>query len=223
MKKPVNRVSQSSVESARALAARLPDLLVDARHIAASVLLGVHGRRRPGPGETFWQFRPYVFGESAKRIDWRRSARDHQHLYVREREWEAAQTIWLWADLSPSMLFCSQLSQVPKIERAIVLLLALADLLGRGGERLHGMDERLSVGDDHVDLGEPEIVATDMLEAYLERVELGTRPIEVGPTLSEFHETNVGYSDRRAHDGNPVETLALVDELGRRSRAGATP
>ena len=136
MKKPVNRVSQSSVESARALAARLPDLLVDARHIAASVLLGVHGRRRPGPGETFWQFRPYVFGESAKRIDWRRSARDHQHLYVREREWEAAQTIWLWADLSPSMLFCSQLSKTPKIDRAIVLLLALADLLGRGGERV---------------------------------------------------------------------------------------
>ncbi len=136
MKKPVNRISRPAVEGARALAARLPDLLVDARHIAASVLLGVHGRRRPGPGETFWQFRPYVFGEPAKRIDWRRSARDSQHLYVREREWEAAQTVWLWADLSPSMLFCSQLSQTPKIDRAIVLLLALADLLGRGGERV---------------------------------------------------------------------------------------
>ncbi len=136
MKKPANRISRPTVESARALAARLPDLLVDARHIAASVLLGVHGRRRPGPGETFWQFRPYVLGEPAKSIDWRRSARDRQHLYVREREWEAAQTVWLWADLSPSMLFCSQLSQVAKIDRAIVLLLALADLLGRGGERV---------------------------------------------------------------------------------------
>ncbi|MGQ7794239.1 DUF58 domain-containing protein [Faunimonas sp. B44] len=123
------------VGAARTLAARLPELLVDARRVAANVMLGVHGRRRPGPGETFWQFRPYVSGEPARRIDWRRSARD-RHLYVREREWEASQTIWLWADLSPSMDFHSRLSPVSKIDRAIILMLALADMLGRGGERV---------------------------------------------------------------------------------------
>ena len=126
---------RARVETARSLAARLPDLLVAARRIAANVLLGLHGRRHPGPGETFWQFRPYVPGEPARQIDWRRSARDH-HLYVREREWEASQTVWLWADLSPSMDFQSRLSPTTKLDRAVILMLALADMLGRGGERI---------------------------------------------------------------------------------------
>jgi len=125
----------SRAEIARALASRLPDLLVQAQRIAANVMLGVHGRRHPGPGDTFWQFRPYLPGESARQIDWRRSARDN-HLYVREREWEASQTIWLWVDLSPSMDFHSRLSETTKLDRAVVLMLALADLLGRGGERV---------------------------------------------------------------------------------------
>jgi uncharacterized protein (DUF58 family) len=126
----------SRVEAARALAARLPDLLVMARRIAANVMLGLHGRRHPGPGETFWQFRPYGAGEPARQIDWRRSARDTHHLYVREREWEASQTVWLWVDLSPSMDFHSRLSATTKIDRAVILMLALADMLGRGGERI---------------------------------------------------------------------------------------
>jgi uncharacterized protein (DUF58 family) len=135
MAEPLAGAGRSRVESARDLAARLPDLLVAARRIAANVLLGLHGRRHPGPGETFWQFRPYVAGEPARQIDWRRSARDH-HLYVREREWEASQTVWLWADLSPSMDFRSHLSPTTKLDRAVVLMLALAEMLGRGGERV---------------------------------------------------------------------------------------
>src|SRR4051812_30866081 len=112
---------RSRVEIARSLAARLPELLVAARRIAANVMLGMHGRRHPGPGETFWQFRPYVMGEPARQIDWRRSAHD-DHLYVREREWEAAQTVWLWADLSPSMDFRSRLSATTKLDRAVILM-----------------------------------------------------------------------------------------------------
>ncbi len=126
---------RNRVDTALALATRLPELLVAARRIAANVMLGVHGRRHPGPGETFWQFRPYVSGEPIRRIDWRRSGRD-DHLYVREREWEASQTVWLWADLSPSMDFHSRLSQTTKLDRAVILMLALADMLGRGGERV---------------------------------------------------------------------------------------
>jgi uncharacterized protein (DUF58 family) len=110
--------------------------LVAAKRIAANVLLGVHGRRHPGPGETFWQFRHYVQGEPARQIDWRRSARDDRHLFVREREWEAAHTVWLWPDLSPSMDFRSHLSPTTKRERAILLMLAAAELLVRGGERV---------------------------------------------------------------------------------------
>ena len=65
-------------------------------------------------------------------IDWRRSA-SSDHVYVREREWEAAHTLWLWPDLSESMDFKSPLSVTSKRDRAIVLTLALADLLVRGG------------------------------------------------------------------------------------------
>jgi len=128
-------VRHDDIAESRRLASRLPDLLVAAHRVAANAMFGFHGRRRPGAGETFWQFRSYQMGEPAKRIDWRRSARDH-HLFVREREWEALQTVWLWPDLSPSMRFRSRLAEQEKRERALVLVLALAELLGRGGERV---------------------------------------------------------------------------------------
>jgi len=123
------------IGDARSVADALPDLLVEASHVASSIIAGWHGRRRAGPGESFWQFRPFNMGEPAKRIDWRRSARD-DHLYVREREWEAAHTVWLWADLSSSMEFQSRLSQVTKRDRSLVMMLALADMLAETGERI---------------------------------------------------------------------------------------
>ncbi|WP_108663404.1 DUF58 domain-containing protein [Acuticoccus kandeliae] len=120
---------------AKSAAANLPDLLVEAKRVAASVAAGWHGRRRAGPGETFWQFRPFDFGEPARRIDWRRSARDDT-LLVREREWEAAHTVVMWVDRTASMRVRSRLAESSKESRALVLLLALAELLGRGGERI---------------------------------------------------------------------------------------
>ncbi len=122
-------------ESAHALAERLPDLLIDAKRISQTVAHGIHGRRRSGPGETFWQFRNYEGTDSAQLIDWRRSA-SSDHVYVREREWEAAHTVWMWSDLSASMDFKSHLSSVTKRDRAVVLMLAAAELLVRGGERI---------------------------------------------------------------------------------------
>ncbi len=120
---------------AKALADTLPELLAEAQRVAASVVAGWHGRRRAGTGETFWQFRPFVNGEPAHRIDWRRSARD-DHLYVREREWEAAHTIWLWADLSPRWRSAPPSPRRPSATRAVVLMIALAELAARGGERI---------------------------------------------------------------------------------------
>lgn len=117
------------------LAARLPELLVDARRVSQTVSHGIHGRRRAGPGETFWQFRNYETTDAATMIDWRRSASSDRY-FVREREWEAAHTLWLWPDTSASMDYVSHLAQVTKRDRAVVLMLALADLLARGGERV---------------------------------------------------------------------------------------
>ena len=120
---------------AHRLADRLPDLKVEALRMASTIAHGLHGRRRAGPGETFWQFRQFQTNDSAQLIDWRRSA-SSDHLYVREREWEAAHTFWLWPDLSPSMAFKSDLAKVEKRDRAVVLALAAAELLVRGGERV---------------------------------------------------------------------------------------
>src|ERR1700674_273330 len=117
------------------LADRLPNILIEAKRIAQTVAHGIPGRRRSGPGETFWQFRQFQSSDTARQIDWRRSA-SSDHLYVREREWEAAHTVWLWPDLSASMDFRSHLSATTKRERAIVLMLAAAELLVRGGERV---------------------------------------------------------------------------------------
>ncbi len=120
---------------AQARAALVPDCLVEAKRVANTVISGWHGRRKRGIGENFWQFRPYAQGESLARIDWRRSARD-DHTYVRDLEWEAAHTIWLWADMSPSMMYKSSLAQVSKESRALVLMLALAEILASSGERI---------------------------------------------------------------------------------------
>ncbi|GAA0239533.1 hypothetical protein LNAOJCKE_3237 [Methylorubrum aminovorans] len=120
---------------ALALAEVMPRLVLESRRVSGTLAHGLHGRRRAGPGESFWQFRPFVTGEAAARIDWRRSARDDR-LYVREREWEAAHNIWIWIDRSASMGFASDLAQTSKVERALVLGLALADTFVEGGERV---------------------------------------------------------------------------------------
>ena len=96
---------------------------------------GVHAVGAPGPAKPFGNSALFISGEPASRVDWRRSARE-AHAFVREREWEAAQTLWLWLDRSPSMRFASKLAPCEKFERAIVLALALADLAVRGGERV---------------------------------------------------------------------------------------
>ena len=119
----------------RSLAASLPRLVLEARRIAANVVHGLHGRRRAGAGESFWQYRRFVSGEPAQSVDWRRSARD-DHLYVREQEWEASHTVWLWPDRSPSMAFASLQSRDSKLERTLIVAFALAELLVAGGERV---------------------------------------------------------------------------------------
>ena len=120
---------------AEQLGAALPPLVVEAERIAATVMPGLHGRRRAGPGEAFWQFRPYVAGDQANRIDWRQSGKSDR-LFIRETEWEGAQTVALWAAGGAGMDWRSGAEVPTKATRAQLLLLALAALLLRGGERV---------------------------------------------------------------------------------------
>ena len=120
---------------AEGLAAPLPPLLAAAEHLAATVLLGSHGRRRAGMGDEFWQYRPAHEGDEARLIDWRRSGRSDAH-FVREREWQAAQSVLVWVDTAASMRFSSGRDLPTKADRARLLALALSVLLIRGGERV---------------------------------------------------------------------------------------
>lgn len=128
-------ISPALQSRAETLVHALPPLLAQAQHLAAGVVLGEHGRRQPGPGEAFWQFRPAMAGDDMRAIDWRRSARSDQH-FVQQKEWQAAQTVIFWADASASMRFASGPDLPAKAERAALLTLALAIVLSRAGERV---------------------------------------------------------------------------------------
>jgi uncharacterized protein (DUF58 family) len=120
---------------AEAEAARLPPLLARAELLARTVLLGEHGRRRAGAGDDFWQYRPVQPGDSRRMIDWRRSGRSDVQ-FVKQREWQIAQSVMLWVDPAASMRFTSDKSLPDKADRARLLALAMALLLVRGSERV---------------------------------------------------------------------------------------
>ncbi len=122
-------------ERAETLGHALPPLLAEAERLASAVMLGEHGRRRAGMGDEFWQYRPAHQGDPVRLIDWRRSARSDAQ-FVREREWQAAQSVTLWVDPARSMTFSGDKTRAPKADRAQVLALALAVLLLRAGERV---------------------------------------------------------------------------------------
>ena len=129
---PVNPIKIQN--RAEALASRLPPLVLEAEKIASTISQGVHGLRRAGPGDDFWQYRPYLTGDPAGLIDWRRSARA-ENLFIRQKEWEAAQTTWLWTDTTASMVYRSKKKYPSKVRRSALLLLSLIALLCRAGER----------------------------------------------------------------------------------------
>lgn len=155
--------------AAEGLAESLPALLIAADRVAATVSQGVHGRRRVGAGETFWQFRRYHPGDPAGRIDWRKSARSHR-VYIRQTEWDAAQSVWLWRDASASMDYRSAARWPTKRERADLLLLALASLLTRGGEHMTLLGS-----------GRPPSAGRAVLRRLAETIESGRAPTDSLP------------------------------------------
>lgn len=132
---------------ARTLASNYPTLLAEAERVAAIMASGLHGRRKAGQGETFWQYRPYDSSDAANRIDWRRSARGDS-LFVRDNEWEAAHTIYFWQDKDAGMDWASHKNLPLKSESAAVLSLAISHLLMQAGERcaILGSEHRSRTG-----------------------------------------------------------------------------
>ncbi|MDE1991640.1 MAG: DUF58 domain-containing protein [Rhizobiaceae bacterium] len=206
-----------ALSRARSRAALVPDCLVEAKRIANTVIAGWHGRRKRGIGENFWQFRPYSEGESLSRIDWRRSARD-DHTYIRDHEWEAAHTIWLWADMSPSMMFKSTYGNVSKESRALVLMLALAEILARSGERIgcpgvmepvstRNAAERLAAALMHTPLTEG-LPQTGMIRGWSDIVLIGDFLDDADSVMRKL-----GPLARRGLRGHVVEVADPAEEI----------
>ena len=139
------------------LAGSLPPLLVAAERVAATVWQGVHGRRRVGQGDAFWQFRPYQSSDAPQRIDWKQSAKSDQ-VYVRQTEWEAVQSVWLWRDASESMAYRSRRGLPTKRERGDLLAMALAALLARAGEHFALIADTAAVGGVPPATGRPALL-----------------------------------------------------------------
>jgi uncharacterized protein (DUF58 family) len=203
--------------AARTLAATMPRLILEARRVAATVIHGLHGRRRAGPGENFWQYRRFVSGEPAQRVDWRRSARD-DHLYVREQEWEAAHTVWIWPDRSPSMAFASRLAEETKLDRALVVAFALAEVLVEGGERIgipgimrptanRNVIERMAEGIVHDPTARASLPPSFSPSPLAEIVVLS----DLWSPIAEVHSTIAQLSASGAH-GHVVQIVDPVEE-----------
>lgn len=193
----------------------MPPLLVAARRIAASVTLGSHGRRRAGVGDSFWQFRPYSKDDAPQSIDWRQTAK-FDHVFVREREWVAAQTAGLWCDTTASMRYRSSPKLPTKAERAAVMMLALAELLVDGGERI------IVLGND----GRPQRTATagrlaiaHLADAMTADLTVRT-PADDAPEMPSFsgalprHSTAILFSDFLAPIGLIAESLRGLMRTG---------
>lgn len=106
-----------------------------ANHNSAYLSSGPHLQRRAGSGTEFWQYREYRDGDAAHTVDWRKSARSDTH-YVREREWEKAQTVSLWLSNAPDMQFKHKKSAHSKYHYGAILTYIAAAKFLHAGERL---------------------------------------------------------------------------------------
>ncbi len=203
---------------AEALAATLPPLLVAAERVASTVAQGVHGRRRVGQGDTFWQYRRYDGSEAANRIDWRQSAKT-QRVFVRETEWEAAQSVWLWRDASASMSYRSSDDLPTKNARANLVVLALASLLVRGGEHIAFSGSGIPPGSGRAALMRiAELIETGHAETAglptIEPLPRYARIVIVGDFLAPLSEiaTIVGAYAARGVRGHLLQILDPAEE-----------
>lgn len=204
---------------AEGLAQALPPLLAEAERLAATVVLGEHGRRRAGTGDEFWQYRAATPSDPARLIDWRRSARSDAH-FVREREWQAAQSVTLWVDAGRSMAFSGGRDRPEKGARARLIALALAALLLRGGERvgLAGA-ERVAPGTGRAQLLHLAEFMAAQPECEHERVDLaslkdGSRAVLLSDFLDDPEpvEAAVSAAAGRGVGGAMVQILDPVEE-----------
>lgn len=160
---------------AEKLAETLPALILAAEHLANAYDLGVHGRRRTGTGEDFWQFKQYGPDDATSSIDWRQSAK-REHLYIRQKEQETSESVWIWIDKSATMDYSSNANIETKLIRSKILALALALLLSKGGEKygLLGYSEKAASGASSINTIAAELESSHSysLQSFMKSIRL---------------------------------------------------
>ncbi len=184
---------------AEKVAGALPPLLAQAEHLAASVAMGFHGRRRAGHGENFWQYRQAVPGDPRSAVDWRRSGKSDQQ-FIREMEWEAAQTVSVWVDDALSMDYRdfdeTDFKARSKFERAALLALAVSVLLIKAGERV-------------------ALMGTDAGQPRAGRAQLNRMALALASELGDEGRADYGVppGDRMTHGGRAVFFSDFLGDL----------
>lgn len=209
MSDPARHTPVTLRSRSEAVAASLPALMADAQHLAATVLLGTHGRKRSGTGDEFWQYRPAQAGDGYRQIDWRRSGRSDGH-FIRQTEWQAAQSVILGVDDAASMTFAGHATRPAKLRRAQTLAMALAILAVRGGER---------VGLTH--LAEPPRGGSAQLMRMAQALMDGHEPGDYGapkPQMMPVGSRAVFFSDFL---GDPTAIEAVLGRAADREVRGA--
>lgn len=119
--------------------AKIAHLRLSARSLADSVLAGVHPSRRIGTSVDFAEHREYRPGDDPRMLDPRVFARTDRWVVRRfEHESEVRATVVL--DSSGSMQFRGSPERPTKVDHARRILLGLAYLMLRQGDRVSGLD-----------------------------------------------------------------------------------
>ncbi len=198
---------------AEAAASSLPDLLAASEKAAAAVLSGDHRQRKPGMGERFWQFRDYDPSDRPQDIDWRQSAKGDR-VFVRQKEWQTAQTALLWVQNDKGMTFRSAPALPDKRTDAIVLALALSLLLTRRGELVGLLDGSHRPGRNAPSL---QMLGEDLMRMEsgplprpaVQRIPANASIILIGDFLADIEETRrcMDMLAARAPNGLMIQVL----------------
>ena len=202
---------KTALQHGQKLAQQLPPLVVAALHTAENLTFGAHGRHKSGPGDSFFQYRHYVAGESTHRIDWRASAKG-EHIYIRETEWEAAQKIFFWVVHSPSMAWRSDKNTPTKADRAQTLALALAALLLQGQEMVASLDGTLAPTRDMGSLLQLHDILLNPTSSIPPQADLPRRAhiIAIGDFILQA-EATCAWLRETTHHGTPVLLVDVAD------------
>jgi len=189
--------------------------LVKARDLSDKLSFGIHGKRKRGLGNVFWQFKNYQHGDELKLINWKKSAKADE-IFVRENELEMAQTFYFYIDTSLSMSYALNEKLLTKGDYATILTLALSIILINAEEKIIFLNtlERKTMTLATIEQLEPSLTANNFNLINLEENILSLKNHSVLIIASDFLDdiTKIRHILELAEEKNiKVLFLAIYD------------